>query len=453
MKVALINPYVGSATHGRKEGEQLIYNYRRPPLELSYIANLLQKKGVNVKIIDGNIEELPPKNAALRAKDSDIIFVATAPYDKWQCPVLHFDHVMPYLKALREINSQSKIYLFGPHVSIDPEYFLNSGYVDALIVGEPEMKAVDLCFKRKEDVPSVMWKHNGKYIKSKKKDEYADIDKLFPAFEQLPMKKYEYQFLGKPTAVLETSRGCPYQCTFCFKDMVSSNYRMKSISHVISELNYTVNKFKVRNIFFHDSELTLNKKRTDDLCKAIIKNNLKIRWACQTRADTIDLETLKLMKKSGCRLLCFGIESGSDEVLKRIRKNISVEKIRRGISLSNKAGIETAGFFIIGLPDDTEKSINETINLAKQLPLDYATFQILTPYPNTAIYREFKSHFKEKFPKSFTLNFTPAELEEIKNKAFAQFYFRPSYVFRVFLKLIKHPILTFKKFKLFLDYI
>ena len=129
-----------------------------------------------------------------------------------------------------------------------------------------------------------------------------------------------------------------------------------------------------------------------------------------------------------------------------------MKKIRRGISLANKAGIETAGFFIIGLPDDTKKSVNETVNLAKQLPLDYATFQILTPYPNTAIYREFKRHFKEKFPKSFTLNFTPAELEKIKNEAFAHFYFRPSYIFRVFLKLIKHPILTFKKFRLFLDY-
>lgn len=453
MKVALINPYVGSATHSRKKGEQLIYDYKRPPLEMAYIANILQGKNADVKIIDANVLELSPKNAALRALGSDVIFVATAPYDKWQCPVLHFDHVLANLKTVREINPASKIYLFGPHASIDPQYFLDSGYIDALILGEPEMKAVDLCFKKKEDVPSVMWKQGGKYVKSKKKDEYEDINQLFPAFEQLPMKEYEYPFLGKPTCVLETTRGCPYQCTFCFKDMVSSKYRMKDIEHAIAEISYVVNKFGVRNIFFHDSELTLSKERTDELCRAIIGSGLKINWACQTRADTIDFETLKLMKKSGCRLLCFGIESGSDDILKKIKKSITAQQIKDGIKLAAKAEIETAGFFIIGLPNDTLRSINQTISLAKQLPLDYATFQILTPYPNTAIYDEFKEHFREKFPKSFTLNFTPLELENIKKKAFMQFYFRPSYVLRVFLKFFKHPIMTFNKFKLFLQYL
>ena len=267
------------------------------------------------------------------------------------------------------------------------------------------------------------------------------------------MEKYEYQFLGKPTCVLETSRGCPYPCTFCFKDMVGSRYRTKSIKRVMEEIDYVVTGFNVRNFFFHDGELTLKKDRTMELCDAIIRSGHDISWACQSRADTIDGELADAMKRAGCRLICLGIEAGSDESLKKVKKGITLEQIRKGVRAARKAGIETAGFFIIGLPEDDRESVNKTIGFARSLPLDYATFQIMTPYPATPVYEQYKGHFKERFPKSCSLKLTVEELEKLKKKAFIGFYLRPVYIARTFVKFLKEPVLLLKRFKVFLDYL
>lgn len=453
MRVALINPYVTSPTHGRKKGEQLVYNYKMPPLELAYIAGLLEKKGVEVALLDANIEQMPAFEAAGKVAGCDIIFVATAPYYQWQCPALHFDYVMDYVRPLKAANPSAKLYVFGPNVNLDPQYFLEGGFVDAVILGEPEQKAVGLCFSNKQDVPSVAWMENGRYTVSAKKEKPIELDSLFPSYRGLPIHKYEYQFLGRPTCVLETSRGCPYQCTFCFKDMVGSLYRTKSVPRVMEEISYVVGELGVKNIFFHDSEMTVQRKRTVELCKAIIDSGMKISWACQSRADTVDGELLKLMKDAGCRLICFGIESGSDELLEKVKKGITVADLRRGVEATSRAGIETAGFFIIGLPEDTRQAIQKTVDLAKSLPFDYVTFQIMTPYPNTPVYDQYRERFKERFPKAFTLNFTQDELEAIKKKAFMQFYLRPSYFAKVFGKFLKEPVMVAKKFLVFLDYL
>lgn len=453
MKAALINPYVISPTHGRKKGEQLVYNYKMPPLELAYIANLLEKRGAEVQLIDANIEKMSATEAAAKVRGSDIIFVATAPYYQWQCPALHFDYVMDYIKPLKLGNPASRLYVFGPNVNLDPQFFLEGGYVDAVILGEPEEKAAELCFSKREDVPMVAWLEGGRYRVSEKKAKPTDLDSLFPSYKYLPIQKYEYQFLGKPMCVLETSRGCPYQCTFCFKDIVGSLYRTKSVERVMEEIRYVVEELGVRNIFFHDSELTVQRKRTEELCRAIIESGLEISWVCQSRADTIDTELLKLMKEAGCRLICFGIESGSDALLKKVKKGITVDELKRGVIETSRAGIEAAGFFIIGLPEDTRETIQKTIGLATSLPFDYVTFQIMTPYPNTPVYDEYRRHFKERFPKAFTLNFTQEELEKLKKKAFMQFYLRPSYMLKVFGKFLKDPVMVSKKFLVFLDYL
>jgi anaerobic magnesium-protoporphyrin IX monomethyl ester cyclase len=216
-----------------------------------------------------------------------------------------------------------------------------------------------------------------------------DLDTLpIPLHDKLPWRKYKEPIIGGPYTFVLTSRGCPAGCRYCIKHVTyQASVRHRSPDHVLKEL-YMLKEMGMHHIHFEADLFTVKKEFVYDLCNAIIKDGINIRWSCNSRVDFVDAEELALMKKAGCFLIAWGLESGSEAVLKRARKGTTVARIQETIHASHKAGIMNWGYFIIGLPGETVETIQETIALSKRLPVDIALFHIATPYPGTPFYYE-----------------------------------------------------------------
>jgi anaerobic magnesium-protoporphyrin IX monomethyl ester cyclase len=217
----------------------------------------------------------------------------------------------------------------------------------------------------------------------------TDLDSLpIPLHDKLPWKKYKVPIVGGPYTFVLTSRGCPAGCRYCIKHVTyQASVRHRSPDHVLKEI-YMLKEMGLHHIHFEADLFTVKQEFVYDLCNAIIKDGIKIRWSCNSRVDFVDADELALMKKAGCFMIAWGLESGSEAVLKRARKGTTVTRIQESITASHKAGIKNWGYFIVGLPGETVETIQETIALSKRIPVDIALFHIATPYPGTPFYYE-----------------------------------------------------------------
>jgi radical SAM superfamily enzyme YgiQ (UPF0313 family) len=216
-----------------------------------------------------------------------------------------------------------------------------------------------------------------------------NLDSLpIPLHHKLPWQKYKEPIIGGPYTFVLTSRGCPAGCRYCIKHVTyQASVRHRSADHVLKEM-YMLKEMGMHHIHFEADLFTVKKEFVYDLCNTIIKDGIKIRWSCNSRVDFVDAEELALMKRAGCFLIAWGLESGSEAVLKRARKGTTVARIQETIAASHKVGIKNWGYFIIGLPGETVDSIQQTIALSKRIPVDIALFHIATPYPGTPFYYE-----------------------------------------------------------------
>ncbi len=216
-----------------------------------------------------------------------------------------------------------------------------------------------------------------------------NLDSLpIPLHDKLPWQKYKVPIVGGPYTFVLTSRGCPAGCRYCIKHVTyQSSVRHRSPEHVLKEM-YMLKEMGMHHIHFEADLFTVKKEFVSELCNAIIKDGIKMRWSCNSRVDFVDADQLALMKRAGCFMIAWGLESGSEAVLKRARKGTTVQRIEESIAASHKVGIKNWGYFIIGLPGETEETIQQTIALSKRIPVDIALFHIATPYPGTPFYYE-----------------------------------------------------------------
>jgi len=243
-----------------------------------------------------------------------------------------------------------------------------------------------------------------------------------------------------------TTRGCPYMCSFCAsRKFYDQSIRFRSIPNVIGEIKYLVNNFAIKEVHFEDDNLTLKRDHIEKLCRALIKNKIDISWACPNgiRADRVDEKLLRLMKKAGCYLVAFGIESANPRILRNIHKLETIETIKKAISITNKVGIQSQGFFIFGLPGETKETIEESIQFAKKSKLSRALFMILDIIPGSELWYTLKGKFKPnwkknsyKEPEWLPKGLTKRDLMDAQTRAIREFYLRPITLIR-FLKYIK----------------
>jgi anaerobic magnesium-protoporphyrin IX monomethyl ester cyclase len=238
-------------------------------------------------------------------------------------------------------------------------------------------------------VKGLVWRRNGQVTFNTDRPFIANLDDLpLPQHDLLPIHTYRIPMLKGPYSFIVTSRGCTAGCKFCIKH-VSYQYaiRLRSPESIMQEIRMLYD-LGVRNIHMYADLFTVNRDQVMGLSKLIIESGLKIKWTCNSRVDYVDEEMLQTMAQAGCWYISWGLESGNEQILRSVRKGTDPEKMKRALTWSKKAGIRNWGYFIIGLSGETEETIQETIALSKELPLDIALFHIAAPYPGTPFFFE-----------------------------------------------------------------
>jgi anaerobic magnesium-protoporphyrin IX monomethyl ester cyclase len=421
--------FVNPGWPGRVSRKGKRFNRAWPPLSLMTCAAMLMEKGFEARIIDGRVQPEWQSEAVRFAGDVDWVVLTSSPLDRWQCPNLEANRFIEIARSF----PPEKLIVVGAHGSSRPRAMLKESGAQAVVVGEPEEVLVRLVSEDDWDsITGVACTVNG-LERLYGKAEPVDMARLpLPAFELVDFSQYHYELLGDRFSLFETSRGCPFQCRFCLKVMFGGPVRFKPVARVMDEVHRAVTGFDVRSAYFIDLEFTLNRDHTAAICDALIEASYPLAWCCQTRADAVDPDLLNRMKKAGCRLIHFGVESGSGPVLRATGKKIDPAAIERGVRMTQKAGIETACFFMFGFPGETQDDMEKTAAFARKLNPTYASFHVATPYPGTALFEdsgcvsspgedclEIPAHCE---------GHDPVLLDSITRRAFKNFYLRPRYV-------------------------
>lgn len=311
----------------------------------------------------------------------------------------------------------------GVHPMILPDEVTNNKMFDLVVRGEGENTFLEIARgEKKENILGLTYRDdNGTVVHNLERPFIKDLDTIpFPA-RDLYINETESMDYG----YIMTGRGCPFQCTYCAsKKIWNRQARFRSEQNVIDELKYVLKTFGTRSFYFIDDTFTLDRKRAKKICQMIIDEGMDIEWICDTRVDTLDEELLNLMKRSGCNRVKIGVESGSDRILKKIKKGINKDQIRRAVSLIRKAGIDFTIYLMIGFPTETDEEVHETIDFARELNPKYYSLSILAPYPGTEIYEDVigsgitlpKEHWEYFFHQSkdmiLTLNINKKTIDE-----------------------------------------
>jgi len=242
-------------------------------------------------------------------------------------------------------------------------------------------------YNRLSAIKGLGWRRNGEIVVNTDRPFVANLDDLpMPLHHLLPLDTYRIPMIKGPYTFIVSSRGCTAGCKYCIKHVTYQySVRVRSPEHIMKEL-WLLHDLGIHNIHMYADLFTVSRDQVTGLCQAIIDQGLKVRWTCNSRVDYVDEEMLHLMGQSGCWMISWGIESASEEVLRRARKGAYPDKVERALRWSRQAGIGNWGYFIIGLPGETEQTIRQTIDFAKRLPLDLALFHIAAPYPGTPFF-------------------------------------------------------------------
>lgn len=339
------------------------------PLELLYLSAILKQEGYNTKITDLNL------NPQQQISNAEYFIITTSPaYIFWRCAPLTTEVQLKLARHIKKQHPTGKIVLIGPHGTVD-DNLAKQPFVDAVVRGEPEFITAKVL--RQLEKTSKVVSELG-IVK--------DLEELpFPSYEN-NMERYSafnYPLEGKPKrpALYETSRGCPYSCTYCFKTKFRNIYRRKSNKKIADELEKLEKEFKTDYAFFIDENTTANMKESKLLMRELIKRNLKLRWSCETGLMYVDRELLELMKKAGCIGIEYGVESGSKKILKNLNKPQDPDRMVKAINWTIEAGIKPWLFFIVGSPGETFGTILESVRFLRRIDLSKVRFSADVPYP------------------------------------------------------------------------
>jgi len=372
-----------------------------------------------------------------------------------------YDEMNRVAKIVKNFNKNTLLISGGPHVTCFPEDCLD--YIDIAVVGEGDFTLPDALnnLNDLEKVNGIVFKVKNKIIKTKPRKYTEDLNTLpIPDWSIFDLKMYKCnKILAKknPVGWIETSRGCVYGCIYCNKNIFGRTFRTKSPERVVDEIESMLN-MGFKEIHIADDGFTTDMERSEKICDMIIERGLKFYWATVTgiRADKVNETLLEKMKKAGCYRVYFGFESGNQKILDRIRKGVTLKQYEDAVKLSKKAGLEVYGFFMIGLPDETEETMKDTIEFAKKLDLDAAKMSIMIPLPGTPIYSELneKGLIKTKKWSQFNFYSPPKDvfdhpnlgwdiIEKYYNRFYKEFYFRPKFITkRLIRSLINRSLLT-----------
>jgi anaerobic magnesium-protoporphyrin IX monomethyl ester cyclase len=445
IKVLVLVPPPLSAELMIREGRctaKSIYHYTYPPVSLAYIAAVLEDNNIDVKLHDANVRLDSVKYVLNLAKDYNMVIMNTT------TPTFLADAKLARL--MKEEDHNKTILFTGTHSSTTPEECLDGYDIDFIARGEPEytilelVKRIETGNKDFSSIKGLSYKKDRKVVNNPDRGPIDNLDELpFPARHHIDNYLYTAPLVNGPIAMISTSRGCPYLCTFCnAPNVYGRNFRSRSSDSIIREIEEVVKKYDVRNFAFYADTFTLNKKVVLELCDRIKEEGLKINWVCNSRVDTLDEELVKKMKEAGCILITFGIESGNQYVLNKAKKGINLKKVKETFALTKRYGILRIANFIFGLEGDTKKTIEETIKFSLEIDPDFVYYFVATPYPGTEFYDyvkanslllsdDWKSYGQMDSAVIKTVdNLGPEDLARYVKKAYRKFFLRPRYLLR-----------------------
>jgi len=425
MNILLINP---------------LLTQRKPTshnIGLSYIGAVLLKAGYEVELYDleaFKYSEEEVKNK-LRSTDADIICIGTL--------VTGFNYIRWLCAEIKNIKPDLPIILGNSIATTIPELVLKNITVDYLVIGEGEITILELIDAIKgnkpfSEVDGIAYIENNEIVFTKPRELIQDLDTIpYPAWHLFPLKeiylknKNPGSVLKRPIGDVSSTRGCPYNCTFCYHPFQNKKVRMHSGKRVIEEIKFLVENYNIRSIGFADDLFTLKKNRVYEICDLMDKENVKIKWRAACRVNLISEDLLKRMKKSGCVELGIGVESGSQIILDNIKKQTTVQQGEKALALCKKLNIHARTSYMIGNVGETRETVFETVRFRKKYDPGMGGFFYATPYPDTELYRyavsnnlikdelsliELYGEQSEKILVNFT-NMTNNELEQLKRDA------------------------------------
>lgn len=421
------------------------------PLGLASIAAYLRSKerNLDISVIDAWAENLELEKLKNRVSQTNADLVGV--YMLSPC----YDQAKATIEVCRQALPRALIIAGGPHPSALPaETLKDIPQLDVCVVGEGEITIYELTKKLVlSDIKGIAYRDNQEIKINEPMDFIKNLDELpLPARDLFPISKYKIHpphGRKNPSFSMVTSRGCPFNCAYCSKDVFQNKFRARSPQKVCDEIEELIHKYKAKEIHFYEDDFTLDMKRAEEICDEIIRRNIKIIWSCVTRVDLVNENLLKKMKRAGCWLISYGVESGNQQILNAINKGFSKEQVVSMFQATKKLGISTLGYFMVGLPGETKSTIRETIDFAKTIKPDFASWGVLIVYPGSHFFKLIKNCaypgklriLTKKEKVASTLfgrgnlmvledNLTFEELNKEAQNAIREFYLRPQYLWQ-----------------------
>ena len=419
------------------------------PLGLGYIAGYLMQFGYRVKLLDNTVERLDKKFLADYMRNCRPKYVGISLYTG--CLIDSLD----FAKIVKDVSKDIVVIAGGPHASALPKYVLRHEYIDFVVKGEGEKTTLELitAIENKSDltrVAGIIYRKNGNIIENASRRLIEDLDTLpLPAYELMPMNRYYLAparcfTKGKAGSII-TSRGCPQRCTFCSRAVFGKTVRYRSPEAVVDEIEYLIGKFGITELEIRDDTFTLNEARAIKICRLIQKRKLNILWNCCGRVDRTSDELFSSLHAAGCRAVFLGAETGSQEILDRLKKDITLRQIETAVRQCRKHRMFSLTSFIIGTPYETDETLQTTIDFARKTSPDFVSFCAFTPTPGSELFDDavargsldienanwenYQRLLLAPPPESIS-NFSKSKMLRWQRKAIRRFYFRPQYIIK-----------------------
>lgn len=407
----------------------------QPPYGLLYLAAYLRRAGHEVSIVDGLCS--PPGELLRRLEQERPDLVGLS------CVTFNWSEACRLARDLKARFPALTLALGGAHVNaVRGQALADCPEADAAFYGDAEQVFAEYTTALGEGrapgpLDGFAYREHGRVVASPKDALITDLDAmLLPEREHLGLRAYRpspQSYRRLPFAAVFGSRGCPGRCTFCH---TVQRTRLRSAESLVAEIQLLQARHGVREVLFYDDNFTLDRRRVLRFCALLQERRLDLSWAASARVDTVDPELLAAMKRAGCWRLLLGLETGSERLLARIRKDVTLDQARKAVAAIRAAGLQTYGMFIFGLPTETRAEGLQTIAYMKSLDLDFVNVASLTPFPGTAIYDEVRDEpgFKgfdamNMYDVSYVpATMTEAELTDLLRRAFREFYLRLPYV-------------------------
>jgi len=435
VKALLVHPH-GSNWMGSGKDISTIFNLM-PPIGLLSIAACLESRGIQVEVMDcyGAADTIERHAADILARKPDVV--------GFSCTTSSFLEGYAIAARVKEQQPEIHIVFGGAHAcTVGPALLDSFPAVDFLVIGEGEVTFAELMssdFRNVASIPGIGYRREGKGALSSVRENIPDLDSLpFPAYHLLPdfPRRYNlplFSYPKAPNTSIISSRGCPYQCSYCDRSVFSRGFRFNSADYIVEHLRYLHRNFGIRHVFFYDDLFTFDRTRVERFCTLMEEKRLPVTYNCIARLEHVDEELLSLLKRSGCWQVNFGIESGDPDILAKHRKLYELDQVGKKLKMVKDAGMRVKGLFMMGFPGETEESIRRTIRYALTLPLDEVNVTKFTPFPGAPVYKTIREfgEFTEDWPAMNCVNFvfvphglTKERLEELYNEFISRFYRR-----------------------------